>query len=92
VLHAARWKYRTQKIAKSSPSGHHLTILSGYVFATKARIGNRKNLLNSNVSLTCPSIIVYFGPLSAEICWRIWGTPEISTGFASWQRYCMTLE
>jgi len=30
VLHAARWKYRTQK----SPSGHRRTILSGYVFAT----------------------------------------------------------
>jgi len=25
VLHAARWKYRMQKIAKSSPSGHHRT-------------------------------------------------------------------
>jgi len=36
-------KYRTQKIAKNnSPSGHHRTTLSGYIFATKARIGNRK--------------------------------------------------
>ena len=38
VLHAARWKCRTQKIAKKSPSAHHRTILLGYIFATKARI------------------------------------------------------
>jgi len=24
----------------------------------------------------------------AEIGWRVWGTLQISTGFASWQRYC----
>jgi len=34
VLHAARWKCRTQKIAKNSPSGHHRTNLSGYILAT----------------------------------------------------------
>jgi len=33
MLHGARWKYRMQK----SPSGHHRTTLSGYIFATKAR-------------------------------------------------------
>jgi len=42
VLHAARWKCRTQKIAKNSPSGQHRTTLSGYIFATKAHIDNRK--------------------------------------------------
>jgi len=42
VLHAARWKYRTQKLAKKSPSGHHRTTLSGYIFANKACIDNRK--------------------------------------------------
>ena len=39
VLHSARWKYKTQK---KSPSGHHRTILLGYIFATKSRIDNRK--------------------------------------------------
>jgi len=40
------------KMAKNSPSGHHRTTLSGYIFATKARIDNRKkNLLNNNVDL-----------------------------------------
>jgi len=71
MLHAARWKCRTQKIAKNSPSAHHRTTLSGYVFATKARLDNRKkNLLNSNISSTSPHNMANFGPLTAEICWR----------------------
>ena len=82
VLHAARWKCRTQKIAKNLPSGHHCTTLSGYIFATKARINNRKkSLLNSNVFPTCPHNIVNFGPLAPEICWRVWGTPANFNGF-----------
>jgi len=42
VLHAAHWKYRTQKSRQKSPFGHHRTTSSGYIFATKARIDNRK--------------------------------------------------
>ena len=42
VLQASRWKYRMQKIAKNSPSGHHRTTLSGCIFAAKARIDNQK--------------------------------------------------
>jgi len=30
---------------KKSPSAHHRTTLSGYLFATKARIDNRKKLV-----------------------------------------------
>ena len=41
VLHATHWKYSTQKVTKKSPSGHHRTNLSGYIFATKACIDNR---------------------------------------------------
>jgi len=41
VLHAARLKIQDAKIAKNSPSGHHRTTLSGYIFATKARIDSR---------------------------------------------------
>ena len=33
MLRAARRKYRTQKVGKKSPSGHHPTTLSGYIFA-----------------------------------------------------------
>ena len=76
---------------KKSPSGHHRTTMSGYIFATKACIDNRKKLLNINVSPTCPHNMVNFGPLAAEICWRVWAPQQISTCFASWQRYCTAL-
>jgi len=33
-----------KKIAKNSPSGHHRSALSGYIFTMKARIQNRKKL------------------------------------------------
>jgi len=35
-----------KKSSKKSPSAHHRTTLSGYIFATKARIDNRKKLVN----------------------------------------------
>jgi len=64
---------------QNSPSAHHRTTLSGYIFAT-ARIDNRKkNLLNSTP--TCPYNMLNFGPLAAEICWRVWGTPANFSGF-----------
>jgi len=44
VLQAARCKCRTQKSRQKSPSGHRPTTLSGYIFATKACIDNRKKL------------------------------------------------
>jgi len=54
----------------------HRTTLLGYIFATKACIDNHKqNLLNSNISSTCPLNMVNFGTLAAEIDWRVWGTP-----------------
>jgi len=76
VLHAARWKCRTQK----SPSRHHRTTLSGHIFATKACIDNRKKLLNNNISSTCPHNTVNFGPIT-ENRWRVWGTPANFNGF-----------
>jgi len=71
------------KIVKNSPSGQHRTNLSGYIFATKSRIGNRKRkLLNIiNVSTTSAHNVVNFGPVPAEICWRVWGTPANFNGF-----------
>jgi len=47
-------------------------------------------LLSSNMSSTCPHNMVNLGPLTAEIGSTIWGPLPISTGFASWQRYCTT--
>jgi len=76
VLHVARWKCRTQRIAKNSLSGHRCTTSSGYILAIKACINNRKNLLNSNISPTCSHNIVNFGPLTAEICSGVWAHSE----------------
>jgi len=51
LLHAARWKNRTQKSRQKSPSGHNRTTLSGYIFATKAHIDNRKKFVKQQYVL-----------------------------------------
>jgi len=51
LLHAAHWKHRTQKSRQKSPSRHHPTSLLGYIFAIKARIDNRKNLVKQQYVL-----------------------------------------
>jgi len=81
VLQAARWKYRTQEIAKKSPSAHHHTTLSGCIFASKGRIDNRKKILTSNTSSTCPQNMANFGPLTADIGSGVLGTSENFNGF-----------
>ena len=63
------------KSRQKSPSGHHRTTLPGYMFATKARIDNRKNLLSSNMSSRCPHNVVNIGPLTTEIRWRVLSIP-----------------
>ena len=40
-----------------------------------------KKLLSSNISCTRPHNMVNFGPLTAEIDWRVWGTPSYFNGF-----------
>jgi len=40
-----------QKNAKKSPSGHHRTTLSGYIFVTKACIDNWKKLVKQQYLL-----------------------------------------
>jgi len=71
-----------EKLRKKSPSAHHRRTSSKYIFATKACIDNRiNNLLSCNISSTCPHNMVNFGPLTSEICWRVWGTPANFSGF-----------
>ena len=82
MLHAACCKCRSQKSRQKSPSGHHPTTLSGYIFATKACIDNwKKNLLSSNIYSACPHNTVNFRPLAAEIVSLVWGTPGNFNGF-----------
>ena len=38
-------------------------------------------MLSSNISSICPHNMVNFGPLAAEIRWRVWGTPANFNGF-----------
>ena len=67
---------------KKLPFWHHRTALSGCVFAAEACIDNRgKNLLNTDTSPTCPHNMVNFSLLTAEICWRVLGTPANFNGF-----------
>ena len=82
VLHAARWKHRTQKLRKKSSSVLHSTMLSAYISSQLRHVSTiRKKLLNSNISSTCPHNMVNFGPLTVEIGWRVWGTPANFNGF-----------
>ena len=66
----------------------HRTTLSSYIFAIKAYIDNRKKLLNSNISSTCPHNMVNVGPLAAEIGSLVWGTPANFNRFRVWRHYC----
>jgi len=71
-----------RKVVKKSPSAHHRTTLSGYIFATKAHIDNRKkNLLSSNTSSACSHNMVNLGPLAAEISPVVWDTRANFNGF-----------
>jgi len=83
VKRAARGSLKIQdaKMAKNSPSKHHRTTFSGYIFAPKPCINNRKNLLNSNTSSTCLHNMANFGPLTAEIGSVVWDTPANFNGF-----------
>ena len=47
-----------------------------------------KRLYSNIISSTCPHNMVNFGPLTAEIGWRVWALQQISTGFTSWLGYC----
>jgi len=60
-----------QKVAICAPSHNFV----GLIFATKARIDNRKkNLLSSNISSRRCHNMVNFGLLAAEIDPVVWGT------------------
>ena len=65
-LAASRWKYRTQKWCKKSPSAHHRTTLSGYIFATKARIDNREKFVEQQY---LPQMSLQYGELRPTGGW-----------------------
>jgi len=71
----AHWKYRTPKIAKN----RHLGTIAQLCWAVSSQQRHistiLKNLLSISTSSTCPHNMVNFGTLTAEICWRVLGTP-----------------
>ena len=64
VLHAALWNTGRKNNRQKSPSGHHRTNLSGYIFATQACIDNRKKLVKQQYLLHVSHSMVNFGPLT----------------------------
>ena len=81
MLHAARLKYRTQNNAKN----RHLRTIAQFCRAMSSQLRHLstigKNVVNSNMSSTCLHNMANFGPLTAEICWQVWGTPANLNGF-----------
>ena len=81
LVHAARWKCRTQNIAKSC----HLRTIVQLCRAISSQLSHvskiGKKLLSSNISSTCPHNMVNFGPLAAEISPVLWGSPANFIGF-----------
>jgi len=81
VLHAAHWKYRMHKWHKKSPSGTIAQLCLAISSQLRHVSTIRKNLLNSNISSRCPHNMTNFSPLTAEICWQVWGTSGNLNGF-----------
>ena len=80
MLHTARCKYSTQKIAS-----RHLVTIPQLCQAITSQLRHMstvgKNLLSSNLSSTCSHNMVNFGPQATDISWRVWGTPANFNGF-----------
>ena len=67
---------------KKSPSAHHRTTLSGYIFATKAPIDNpKKKLVKQQYVLQMYPQYGALRPLTAEIGSGVCGTPANFNGF-----------
>jgi len=71
---------------KNDAKNRHLRTIAQLCRAMSSQLRHvstigKKNLLNSNISPTCPHNMVNFGPLAAEICWRVWCTPANFNGF-----------
>ena len=68
---------------KKSPKICHLGTIARLCWAISLQLRHLSTIgkkTNSNVSPTCPYNMVSFGPLVAEICWRVRGTPANFNG------------
>jgi len=79
---------------KNDAKNRHLRTIAEFCRTVSSQLRHvstiGKLLLNSNMSSTCPHNLANFGPLIAEICWQVWGTPANfnGSGFVSCLRYC----
>ena len=81
MLHAARCKYRTQKVAEN----RHLGTIAQVYRAISSQLRHvstiGKKLLSNDINSTRPRNTVNFGPLAAETGPVVWGTPANFNGF-----------
>jgi len=61
-------KIQDAKSRHKSPSGHHRTTLSGYIFATKALIDNRKKVIKQQC---LPHMSLEYGELRSTSGWDL---------------------
>jgi len=70
---------------KNDAKNRHLSIIAQLCWAISSQLRHvstmGKNLLGSNISSICPYNMVNFSRLTAEICWRVWGTAANFKGF-----------
>jgi len=59
------------------------------VFAAEACIDDLKKIVKQRYASTCPHNMVNFGLLTVRSVGEFGAPLQISTAFASWQRYCM---
>ena len=79
MLHAARCKYRTQKIAILAPSHNFFGLYlrnSGTYQQSEKKLVKQQYLLHM-----CPQYSELRPTIAAEIFWRVWGTPANFNGF-----------
>jgi len=78
---------------KNDAKNRHLGTIAQLSWAISSQLRHLsaigKYLLSSNISSTCPYNMVNLQ--YGEIVSLVWGPQQISTGFASWQRYCTAL-
>ena len=75
-----------KKRRKNDAKNRHLGIITQLCRAISSQLRHvstirKKNLLNGNMSSICPQNILNFSLLTAEICWRVWGTAANFNGF-----------
>ena len=81
MLRAARWKCRTQKLAKNRHLGTNVQLCRAISSQLRHVWTIGKNLLSNNISSRCPHNMANFGLLAAEIGPVVWGTPANVNGF-----------